>query len=191
MAAKWDIEFSEKEKDVVVNHPNILEKQRKDYKGLLVIKVFQVYVEVPIDNPPPKTQYLVKAAQDAAEGLEEIAVSGVDALAKEVKDLQKEEKLGNKKAAETAKKLVEKVEKSLKNLADEFGADIRKSVQKALIGGNKQKLMSSSRTIFRGMELDEDAFDEDVGGEIPSFFGDIVKQLVAAGSEASKLSSDE
>src|SRR5215204_1595255 len=148
MAAKWDIDFDEKENDVVVDHPNMLESQRKDYKGMLVIKVFQVHVEVEIDNPPPKTQHLVKAAQDAAKGLEEMGVGAVTALAKEIADLQKEEKLGNKKAAETAKKLVEKVDKALKNLADVFGGDIRKSVQKALIGANKQKLMSTSRTIF-------------------------------------------
>jgi len=190
MAAKWDVSFSS-ENDVVANHPNILEEQRKNYKGMLVIKVFQVYVEIPIDKPPPKTQHLVKAALDAAQGLQDIAVKEVTALAKEVADLQKEEKLGNKKAAETAKKLVEKVEKSLKNLADEFGAGLRKNVQKALIGGSKQKLMSTSRSMFRGMELDEDAFEEDVGGEIPSFFGDIVKQLVQAGDEAYKLSNEE
>lgn len=191
MAAKWDVEFSQKEKDVVANHPNILEDQRKNYKGLLIIKVFQVYVEVPLDNPPPKTDSLVGAARTAAEGLQEIAVKEVEALAKEVLDLQKEEKQGNKKAAETAKKLVEKVEKSLKNLADEFGAGIRKSVQKVLLGANKQKLMSTSRTIFRGLELDDDAFEEDIHDEIPDFFGDIVKQLVAAGNDAYKFSSDE
>src|SRR5262245_14998259 len=113
MASKWDVEFSQKEKDVVANHANILEEQRKNYKGLLIIKVFQVYVEVPLDSPPPKTDSLVAAAKSAAEGLQEIAVKEVEALAKEVLDLQKEEKQGNKKAAETAKKLVEKVEKSL------------------------------------------------------------------------------
>lgn len=191
MAAKWDIEFSEKQNDVVANHPNLMDGVRKDYKGMLVIKVFQVYVEVGVDKPPPKTDFLVKAAKDAAEGLEEIALNEVHGLAKAVADLQKEEKLGNKKAAETAKKLVEKVEKSLKNLADEFGMGIRKSVQKALIGANKQKLSSTSRSVFRGLELDENAFEEDIADEIPSFFGDIVKQLVTAGNEISKLSSEE
>ncbi len=191
MAAKWDVDYSLKEKDLIANHPNILEDQRKQYKGLLVIKIFQVFVEVPIENPPPKTQHLVAAALKAAEGLQEIAVKEVDALAKELMDLQKEEKQGNKKAADTGKKLVEKVEKSLKKLADEFGGSIRKSAEKALIGGNKQKLMSTSRTIFRGMELDEDAFEEDIHDEIPSFFGDIVKSLVAAGNEAYKLSGEE
>jgi len=191
MAAKWEVEFTKKENDIVVDHDHILEEQKKAYKGLLVIKVFQVHVQVPIYNPPPKTHLLVAAAQGAAEGLQEQAIKQVDALAKELKDLQKEEKLGNKKAAETAQKLVEKADKSLKNLADEFGAEIRKATQKALIGNTKQKLSSTSRTFFRGLELDEDAFEEDAGGEIPSFFGDIVKTLVAAGNEAAKLSSDE
>lgn len=191
MAAKWDVEFSQKENDIIADHDHILEEQKKAYKGLLVIKVFQVHVQVPIKDPPPKTHLLVAAAKEAGEGLQERAVKEVDDLAKELKDLQKEEKLGNKKAAETAQKLVEKVEKSLKNLADEFGGEIRKATQKALIGNTKQKLSSTSRTMFRGMELDEDAFEGDVGGEVPSFFGDIVKSLVAAGNEAAKLSSEE
>ena len=191
MAAKWDIEFSEKENDVIVDHDHLLEAQKKEYKGLLVIKVFQVHVEVPVYNPPPKTHLLVAAAKGAAEALQARAVKEVDDLAKELKDLQKEEKLGNAKAAETAEKLVEKTSKSLKNLADEFGGEIRKATQKALIGNTKQKLSSTSRTMFRGLELDEDAFDGDVGGEVPSFFGDIVKSLVTAASEAAKLSSEE
>jgi len=189
MADKWDVEFSS-EKDVVANHPNILADQRKDYKGMLVIKVFQVYVEVAVDNPPPKTHLLVAAAKETAEELQRIAIQDIDALAKEVADLQGEEKLGNKKAAETAKKLVEKVDKALKKLADEFGLEIRKAVQKALIG-KKEKLRSSSRSVFRGVTLDEDAFDEDVATEVPSFFDDTVKQLAAAGKEAYKLSGEE
>jgi hypothetical protein len=191
MAAKWDVEFSQKENDIVVDHNHILEEQKKAYKGLLVIKVFQVHVEVPIHNPPPKTQLLVAAAKGAAEALQARAVKEVDDLAKELKDLQKEEKLGNAKAADTAQKLVEKAEKSLKNLADEFGGEIRKATQKALIGNTKQKLSSTSRSMFRGLELDEDAFEGDVGGEVPSFFGDIVKSLVAAANEAAKLSGEE
>jgi hypothetical protein len=189
--AKWDVEFSEKENDIIADHDHILEDQKKAYKGLLVIKPFQVHVQVPIKNPPPKTHLLVAAAKGAAEGLQERAIKEVDALAKELKDLQKEEQLGNAKAADTAQKLVEKVEKSLKNLAGEFGAEIRKATQKALIGNTKEKLSSTSRTMFRGLELDEDAFDSDVGDEVPSFFGDIVKSLVAAGNEAAKLSGDE
>jgi hypothetical protein len=187
--AKWDIEFS-KENDVLVDHDNMLEAQRKEYKELLVIKVFQVHVEVPVNKPPPKTTLLVAAAKQAAENLQDIAIKDIDALAKELLDLQKEEKQGNTKAADTGKKLTEKVDKNLKNMADEFGGVIRKAVQKALIN-SKEKLSSSSRTVFRGMELAETAFEEDIADEIPDFFGDIVKTLVAAGTEAAKLSSDE
>jgi hypothetical protein len=187
MAAKWEVEFSEKENDVIVDHDHILEEQKKKYKGLLVIKVFQVHVEVPIYNPPSETAPLVAAAKGAAESLRAKAIKEVDDLATELKDLQKEEELGNKKAAETAQKLVEKADKSLKNLADEFAPEIRKAIQKAA----KQKLNSTGRTMFRGLELDEDAFDADVGGEIPSFFGDIVKSLVTTANEAAKLSGDE
>jgi len=189
MAAKWDVEFSS-ENDVVANHPNLLEDLRKEYKGLLVIKVFQVYVEVGVDNPPPKTKHLTDAAKGAGEVLGKAVVDEMHKLAKEVKDLQQEEKLGNKKAAETAKKLVEKVEKKLKNFADDFGAEIRKAVQREMIGA-KQKLMSSSRTMFRGVELAEGAFDEDVASEVPAFFDDTVKQIATFGSEAYKLSGEE
>jgi hypothetical protein len=188
--AKWEIEFDLKQGDVLVDHPNMLEDQRKSYKEWLVIKVFQVHVEVGVRSPPPKTAGLVAAAKQAAENLQDVAIKDIDALVKELKDLQKEEQQGNKKAAETGKKLVEKVEKNLKNMCDEFGGIVRKAVQKALLN-SKEKLSSTSRTMFRGMELSESCFEEDIAGEIPDFFGDIVKTLVTAGTEAAKLSSDE
>ena len=188
----YEVSYEKKDKVISVDCFNVFDDIRKGCKDVLVLNALQAHAEVPIDTELSDSKGIEKAVETKLK-------KNTDSLIKEMKDLfeslrklQKEEEQGNKKAATEAEKLVKDQEKVVKKWADTFGAQVRKAVQEEYNeqAEKKTQLRSTSRTIFRGMELADDAFE---GGdsEVSPFVAEFGKALAGVGTEASKLSNDE
>ena len=188
----YEVSYDKKDKVVSVDCFNVFDGIRKGCKDVLVLNALQAHAEVPLDTE-------LSDAKGVEDAVGKKLKKNTDSLIKDMKDLidslrklQKEEQQGNKKAAGEADKLVKDQEKAVKKWADTFGAQVRKAVQEEYNeqAETKTQLRSTSRTVFRGMELADDAFEED-SGEISAFVGEFGKALVGVGNEAFKLSNDE
>ena len=86
-------------------------------------------------------------------------------------------------------------EKKLEKLAGEFGMNARITVEKWLTKQNrgaKVKGRSASRTVVRGLELNEDFFSQKAASEQSEpYFGKLAQGLAASGKEIAKLSIEE
>jgi hypothetical protein len=189
----FEVDYDKKTRSVEVSCGNVLEDIRKSGKDVLKLNPLQAYVEVPIDHDVSDVKGIIHQVERRAEAIAKEIVKEVNELVATLRKLQKEEEQGNKKAADQAEKLVKDGEKSVKKWADGFGAQIRKVVQEEVSEQVKGKLQlrSTSRTVFRGMELNEDAFEGGEGSEALSFVGDLAKTLTGAGKEAAKLTVQE
>ncbi len=188
--ADFDVSYEEKSKKMIVECPNVFDGLRKGCKDVLLLNALQAYVEIPIDDGLSDGKSVAEAVKGKLQDTKKSVIKEVDDLIESLRKLQKEEKQGNKKAATEGEKLVKDAEKSIKKWAGEFGAEVRKVVQKE--AKSKEKLRSASRTNFRGMELSDEAFDGSAeGSEPPAYVGELAKSLSALGKEAHKLSEQE
>src|SRR6478736_2435609 len=189
----FELEYDVKVNAFSINHTNILKQEAKDYEETLDIKPFQVAVQVALDKD-------VRVANpDAVEqDMQEVADELIDEVRQEIVDLdgklqklKKEEDAGNKTAAAEGDKAVKATKKKLEKLANEFGSKIRVVVEKTLTSQNrgaKVKGRSASRSVFRGIELDDDFFSEESGSEQSEpYFGKLAQGLAASGKEIAKL----
>jgi DNA repair ATPase RecN len=148
----------------------------------------------PIDNP----KKLFGAAEKAAVEFEKKVLETFESLVADVTQLQDDEKKkGDAKAADKADKRMKQATKDLKSLAGEFGSKIRKAVERELKALKEKdgKAVTASRTIFRGMELADDAFqgsvsDDDDDDLDPSVAG-YTKALVKIAGDTEGLTKDE
>ena len=162
----------------------------KKLDDVLDINLLQVYVEVPLESKLSDEKKMIAAIKKRAESAGNEVRKDVEDLAASLRKLQKEEEHGNKKAASEGEKLVKATEKTVKKWAGDLGGALRKAVQEAV--GSRANLRSVSRTIFRGMELSEDAFDGSAEeAETPGYVVDLAKALAAAGKEVFKLTTQE
>jgi methyl-accepting chemotaxis protein len=191
---KFEVDYDPKTQSITIDHDNILADARKQYKELLDVGAFQVAAQLPLGVEMPNEKALEKAVVKRAEELEREINKEVDDLFKELEKLQKAEQGGNKKAGDEAVKRVKAADKSLKGWAGEIGAELRKVIQKEIKSqtGAKPALRSVSRTLFRGLELQEDAFEGvEAEEEIPDNFPGAAKSLAKVGKEASSLAAEE
>jgi DNA repair ATPase RecN len=196
----FKIDADKKGETLYVEHDNLLGdvKKRPDVKNLIKIKGFPASVEVsfakPIDNP----KKLFGAAEKAAVEFEKKVLETFESLVADVTQLQDDEKKkGDAKAADKADKRMKQATKDLKSLAGEFGSKIRKAVERELKALKEKdgKAVTASRTIFRGMELADDAFqgsvsDDDDDDLDPSVAG-YTKALVKIAGDTEGLTKDE
>ncbi len=193
----FELEYDAKAHTFTVSHTNILKQQAKDYEETLVIKQFQISVQVTVDKDvrvanPDAVDTEMQTLADELEAQVHEEISGLD---EKIRKLKKEEDAGNKTAAAEADKIVKASKKKLEKLAGEFGMHVRVAIEKELSRqnrGGKVKGRSASRTIMRGLELDEDFFDEKSSSEQSDpYFGKLAQGLAASGKEISKLTLDE
>jgi hypothetical protein len=191
----FELEYDAKTHSFSIEHSNILKEYAKKYADTLIIKPFQIGVQIAMqqgaDVPDPEA---VEEAMElvACEAAEEVFAE-IDDLNARIVKLQKEEQLGNEKAADEAEKEVKAAKKRIDKLAAEVGADMRQKVEAALKKQKveKPKLRSTSRTGLRGLELNEDAFEGGVDSKASAFVGEVGKGLAGLGGEALKLSNEE
>jgi hypothetical protein len=192
----FELEYDAKTHSFNVEHSNILKDQAKKYADTLVIKPFQIGVQIAMlqGSEIPDPEAVEDAMELVACDVAEQVFAEIDALNGKIVKLQKEEELGNEKAADEAEKEVKASKKRLDKLAAEVGGEMRQKVEAALKKQKvvKPKLRSVSRTGLRGLELNEDAFE---GGGLDSkssaFVGEVGKSLAALGGDALKQSNEE
>jgi len=192
--AEFEVSYDAKAKNVTVAHANVFDAVRKGYKDVLKVNPFQVMVEVAMETALSDQDEVEAVARKAAEGTEKEVLKELEDAAKLLRKLQEEEKKGNKKAATEADKEVKKAEKELKKYAMEFGIEIRKAVQKeyARQSSTKAQLRSVNRTVFRGMELNEDAFEcEAESSEALGDISQLAAKLATSGKEIGKMTQKE
>jgi hypothetical protein len=193
----FSLEYDVRAHAFSIEHTDILKQEAKNFKEALVIKPFQVAVQVAIDkdvrvaNPDAVEQEMLVGADELAEEVrQEIAD-----LNEKIQKLKKEEAAGNKTASAEADKLVKASKKKLDKLAGEFGAVTRTAVEKMLTSqnrGTKVKGRSASRTGCRGLELEDDFFDEsNESAQSEPYFGKLAQGLAASGKEMAKLTLEE
>lgn len=168
---------------------NLMSPLNRKVDDIVELNLFQVYVEVPVENGIDDEKKTVGQIQKQVNSLTKSLLKEVDEMVDRLRKLQKEEEQGNKKAASEAEKLVSTTEKRVKKWAGEFGGMARRAVQEAI--GSRENLRSISRTIFRGMELNEEAFEGSDEGEAPGFMVDLAKSLATTGKEVFKLTTQE
>jgi hypothetical protein len=193
----FELEYDVKARAFSVNHTNILKQDAKDYEKALEIKPFQISVQVAFDkevrvaNPDAVEQEM----QEVADKLEEEVHQEIRDLDEKIQKLKKEEDAGNKTAAVEAEKIVKLSKKKLEKLAGEFGMKVRIVVEKMLTDQNrgaKVKCRSASRTVVRGLELNEEFFDQKGKSEQSDpYFGKLATALAASGKEIAKLTLEE
>src|SRR5262245_40776231 len=133
------LEYDAKAHDFSVNHTNILKQLAKDYEKSLVIKPFQISVQIAIDkevrvaNPDEVEQEM----QTVADELEEQVKQEIRDLDDKLQKLKKEEDAGNKTASAEAEKVVVASKKKLEKLAGEFGMKTRVVVERVLTKQNR------------------------------------------------------
>ncbi|MDX1944861.1 MAG: hypothetical protein SFU86_05590 [Pirellulaceae bacterium] len=182
------IDVSHDGKAITVESDNLLDDIRKKVKHLIVLNPFQVYVEIPFDEDLGKNEDKVfDAVRSVVNNIKKDLDKVIEELTTRLEDLQIEEAAG-KSVYDQAEKSMKTAEKKIKDLAGITGTDVRKAVQKTTGSG---QLRSASRTVFRGIELAREAFDEHGAGEQPSVSRDTAKALSALGKEAFKLSQQE
>jgi hypothetical protein len=192
--ADFEAKYDAKAKNVTVSHANLFESVRKGYKDVLKVNPFQVLVEVAMETSVSDKDKLEEEAKKGAKGVEKDVLKELDDAANLLRKLQADEKKGNTKAATEADKAAKKAEKELKKYAAEFGIDVRKAVQKeyARQSGAKAQLRSINRTVFRGMELNEDAFEcEAESSEALGDISQLAVKLATSGKEIAKLTQKE
>jgi hypothetical protein len=192
--ADFEVKYDAKAKNVTVSHANLFDSVRKGYKDVLKVNPFQVMVEVAMETSVSDKDRLEDEARKGAKGVEKDVLKELDDAANLLRKLQADEKKGNTKAATEADKAAQKAEKELKKYAAEFGIDVRKAVQKeyARQSGAKAQLRSINRTVFRGMELNEDAFEyEAESSEVLGDVSQLATKLAANGKEIAKLTQRE
>ncbi len=192
----FELEYDAKAHSFSVSHTNILKQQAKDYEETLVIKQLQISVQVTVDkdvrvaNPDAvDTEMQILADELEAEVHKEIG--DLDA---KIQKLKKEEDAGNKTASVEADKLVKQTKKKLEKLAAEFGGEVRVAIEKELTRQSQGKVKgrSASRTTFRGLDLNDDFFDQKSSSEQSDpYFGKLAQGLAASGKEISKLTLEE
>jgi len=194
MQADFEVTYDPKAKNISVTHANLFDKVRKECKDLLKVNTFQVNVEVAMESAVSDKDKLEEEAKKGAKGVEKDVLKELDDAANLLRKLQADEKKGNTKAATEADKAAKKAEKDLKKYAAEFGIDIRKAVQKeyARQSGTKAQLRSVNRTVFRGMELNEDAFEyEAESSEALGDLSQLAAKLETIGKEIVKQAKKE
>ncbi len=192
--AGFKVNYDPKAKLVTVEHENLLDEVRKGYKDVVKVNVFQVVVEVAMETAISDKSEVEAEARKAAQGVEKDVLKELEETVKLLRKLQEDEKKGNKKAATEAEKETKKREKSLKKFAAEFGIDIRKSVQKEYSrqSGSKAQLRSVNRSVFRGMELNEDAFEcEADNSEAVGDLAQLAGKLAGGAKEIAKNTQKE
>jgi hypothetical protein len=191
--ADFEAKYDAKAKNVTVSHANLFESVRKGYKDVLKVNPFQVLVEVAMETSVSDKDKLEGEALKGAKGVEKEVLKELDDAANLLRKLQADEKKGNTKAATEADKAAKKAEKDLKKYAAEFGVDVRKAVQKeyARQSGTKAQLRSVNRTVFRGMELNEDAFEYEAESEALGDLSQLAAKLETIGKEIAKLAKKE
>src|SRR6188474_2147696 len=111
----FSLEYDVRAHAFSIEHTDILKQEAKNFKEALVIKPFQVAVQVAIDkdvrvaNPDAVEQEMLVGADELAEEVrQEIAD-----LNEKIQKLKKEEAAGNKTASAEADKLVKASKKKL------------------------------------------------------------------------------
>lgn len=193
----FEIEYDVKVNAFSIDHTNILKQEAKDYQETLIIKPFQIAVQVAIDkdvrvaNPDAVEQDIQEVADEL---IAEVRQEIVD-LDGKIQKLKKEEDAGNTTASAEADKVVKATKKKLEKLASEFGSKIRVVVEKTLTSQNrgaKVKGRSASRSVLRDLDLNEDFFDQKSKSEQSEpYFGKLAQTLATSGKEISKLTLDE
>ena len=193
----FEVEYDAKAHSFGINHTNILKQDAKDYEKTLEIKPFQISVQISFDkdvrvaNPDEVEQEMTVVADE----LEEKVHQEIRELDGKIQKLKKEEEAGNKTASAEADKIVKLSKKKLEKLAGEFGMETRIVVEQILTRQNrgaKVKCRSASRTVVRGLELEEDFFDQQAKSEQSDpYFGKLAQGLAASGKEIAKLTLDE
>lgn len=196
----FKVDADKKGESLWVEHDNLLGevKKRPDVKNLIKIKGFPAQVEVSFAKPISKPERLFGAAEKAAHEFENKVLEIFETLVADIVQLQEDEKKkGDAKAADKADKLMKGATKELKSLAGEFGTKIRKAVERELkaLKEKEGKAVTSSRTIFRGMELADDVFqgsvsDDDEDELDPSVAG-YTKALTKIADETESLTKEE
>jgi hypothetical protein len=196
----FKIDADKKGETLYVEHDNLLGevKKRPDVKNLIKIKGFPASVEVSFAKPVDNPKKLFGAAEKAAAEFEKKVLETFESLVADVTQLQEDEKKkGDAKAADKADKRLKQATKDLKSLAGEFGTRIRKAVERELKALKEKdgKAVTASRTIFRGMELADDAFqgsvsDDDDEELDPSVAG-YTKALVKIAGDTEGLTKEE
>src|SRR5262245_7885590 len=159
---EYTVEHDKKGNFVSVDCPNVFDGIRKGCKDVLVLNALIAHAEVPLDAEVSNMKAILEAVETRLEKNSKELLKDMNDLIESLRKLQKEEQQGNMKASGEAEKLVKDQEKAVKKWADTFGAQVRKAVQEECNeqAEKKTQLRSASRTIFRGMELDDDAFEE-------------------------------
>jgi hypothetical protein len=193
---EFDIEFDDKAHAFVVSHNNILKDLAKEFEESLIIKPFQVSVQVAFDkevkvsDPKVVEKELLKVVSELALKVRE----EIYTLQEKVEKLKKDEDAGSKTAAQDADKEAKATKKKLEKLAGEFGMRIRTAVEKELAKQHdgKVKGRSASRTVVRDIDIDEDYFDEASKSEQSEpYFGKLAQTLATSGKEIAKLTIEE
>ena len=191
----FEVEYDAKGHTFDINHTNVLKQDAKDYDKTLEIKPFQIAVQIAFDkevrvaNPDEVEQEMIVVADE----LEEQVHQQIRELDARLQKLKKEEEAGNKSASQEADKEVKLTKKKLEKLAGEFGMKTRIVVEKILTrqNGAKVKCRSASRTVVRGLELEDDFFDERAKSEPDPYFGKLAQTLATSGKEIAKLTLEE
>lgn len=196
----FSIDFDKKKETITVEHDNLLGEVKKeaDAKKTVVARGFPVWVELCLGQPASDPDGMKKIVKSAVEEVEKEVETYFRDMVKELVKLQEAEKKGDKKAATTGKKVVDTATKELKKWGGEFGAYIRKAVEKALKKEGQKpssKMASISRTVCRKVELRDDAFtggaDDDEEQQLDASFGGFVKSLEKVASGAGEDAKEE
>src|SRR5262249_54099530 len=183
----YEVEYEKKEQLISADCSNVFDDIHKDCEDVLELKPLIAHAEVHLDEEISNEKGLEEEVQKKLDTYTKDLLKDMKELIDSLRKLQKEEEQGNKKASDEAEKLVKDQEKAVKKWADTFGAQFRKAVQEEYKEqtDDKKNLRSTSRTIFRGMELNEDAFE---GGtsKVSAFVGEFGKGLAGVGGEAFK-----
>jgi hypothetical protein len=196
----FSIDFDKKKETITVEHDNLLGdvKKEADAKKTVTARGFPVWVELWLGQPADDPDGMKKIVKSAVDEVEKEVTDYFRSMVKELVHLQEAEKKGDKKAAATGKKVVDHATKELKKWGGEFGACIRKAVEKALKKEGQKpssKMASTSRTVCRKVELREDAFSGDLNTdeeqELDQSFNGFVKSLDKVASGAGEDSKEE
>lgn len=191
----FELEYDVKAHAFSINHTNILKQDAKEYEDTLHIKPLQISVQIAFDKTVrvANPDAIENDMRDVADEVEAEVHQELRDLDDKIRKFQKEEEAGSKTAAADADKAVKASKKKLEKLANELGMKTRVVVEKLLTNqnGTKVKCRSASRTVLRGLELNEDFFDEDAKSDADPYFGKLAQGLGASGKEIAKLTLEE
>jgi len=193
----FDLEYDVRAHAFTISHTNILKEEAKTYADTLVIKQFQISVQISVDkdvrvaNPDSVEQDMQEVGDEFVANVRQ-EIADLDG---KIQKLKKEEDAGNTGAAAEAEKIVKAAKKKLEKMAAELGADVRAAVEENLTKQNrgaKVKGRSASRTVLRDLDLDEDFFEQKAKSEQSDpYFGKLAQGLSASGKEIAKQTLDE